>query len=187
MNEDPARGPGLRLLQQRLLSLRDKVEQIKKLRKADGCSLGALDQGISLGAQGGYAEGHGDAMVAAGVDGRSMQSLTAGDIEPVLKLLHVRAHGPQIARDQSDAIRFLDAQFLRIANADAAARAGSDGGKHRKFVDQLGRQRAADFRRPKSGFGSRDLNRADEFGVQIAPVRVREQAENLQGIEGAPR
>ncbi len=45
------------------------------------------------GAQGGDGEGHGDAVVGAGVDGGAVERLAAGDVEAVLVLGELGAHG----------------------------------------------------------------------------------------------
>ena len=71
----------------------------------------------------------------------------AGHIETIFKLLDLGAHGAQILGDQSDAVGFLDAKFSSIADADAAAGVGRDGGKHGQFIDQLGGEGSAYFGR----------------------------------------
>ena len=70
-------------------------------------------------------------MIAAGVDGGAVQGLAAGDVEAVVKLIDFSAHGAKILRDESDAVGLLDAQLARVANADAAAGEGRDGGERR--------------------------------------------------------
>jgi hypothetical protein len=76
--------------------------------------------------------------------------LAAGNVQAVFELGDLGAHGAQVLRDQRDAVGFLDAQFLGVADADAAAGEGRDGRQHRQLVDELGGQRAADFRRAKA-------------------------------------
>ncbi len=51
-----------------VLSFRDLIQQIEKLREADRRGFRALNQRFAFGPQSGDAEGHGDAMIAAGVD-----------------------------------------------------------------------------------------------------------------------
>ena len=131
------------------------VEQIEELGEADGGGFGALDQGFAFGAESGDAEGHGDAVVAAGVDDGAVQSLSAGDIEAVFELFHFGTHGAEIARDEGDAVGLLDAEFFCIANADAAAGVGSDGGEDGEFVDELSGERSA------------DVGGAEAFGVRV--------------------
>ena len=103
------------------LSFRDVIQQVEELREADGGRFRSLDERFAFGPQRSYAEGHGDAMVAAGVDGRAVQRLSAGHVQAVLKLGYLRAHGAQVLRHQCDAVGLLDAQFLCVADADAAA------------------------------------------------------------------
>ena len=51
----------------------------------------------------------------------------------------------RLLRDEGDAVGLLDAQFLRIANANAAAGVGRDGGEDGQLVDELSGESAADF------------------------------------------
>src|ERR1035437_9709811 len=99
----------LRGLRGRILSLSDQVEEIEEFREADGGRIGSLDQGLAFCAQSGHAEGHGDAVVAAGVDDGAVQRLTAGHIETVFELGHFGSYGAEILDHQGDAVRFLDA------------------------------------------------------------------------------
>lgn len=146
-------------------ALGDEVEEIEEFGEADGGGFGALDEGFTFGAQRGYAEGHGDAMISAGVDDGSVQLLSSRDVQSIFKFFHLGAHGAEISRDESNAIGFLDAEFLGIADADAAAGVGADGGEDGKFIDELCRECAADLGGAKAlGVGG-DLYGADEFGV----------------------
>ena len=79
------------------LAFGDQIEQIEEFREADGGGFGALDQRVAFGAKGGDAEGHGDAVVAAGVDGGAVKVLAAGDIEAIFEFLDFGAHGAKIA------------------------------------------------------------------------------------------
>ena len=63
----------------------------------------------------------------------TVKVLTARDVEAVFELIHLGTHCAQVADDQGDAVRLLDAQFFRIADTNAAARVGADGGDHREF------------------------------------------------------
>jgi hypothetical protein len=47
------------------LSFGDEVEKVEELGEADGGRFCALNQRFAFGAERGYAEGHGDAVVAA--------------------------------------------------------------------------------------------------------------------------
>jgi len=87
-------------------------------------------------------EGHGDAVVAAGVDFGSVKGLTAGNVEAVVEFLDFGAHGAQIGGDQRDAIGLLDTKFLGVANADAVLRVGADGREDGQFINELRRERA---------------------------------------------
>ena len=89
-------------------------------------------------------------MIAAGVDGGAVQRLAAGNIEAVLEFRDLGAHGAEILCHQGDAVGLLDAQFAGAADANAAAGEGRDGREHRQFVDELCRERAADFRRAQA-------------------------------------
>ena len=93
-------------------------------------------------------------MVSAGIDDGAVKLLAAGDVEPIFELFHFRTHGAEIARDQRDAVRLFDAQFLRIANADAAAGVRADGGEDGQFVDELRGQCSADLGGAQTGLGS---------------------------------
>ena len=120
------------------------VEACEKFREGDGGGFGAEYLGVAGGAQGGDGEGHGDAMVGAGVDGGAVEDLVAGDLEAVGVLGEARAHGAEIFGDESDAVGLLDAKFLGVANDYAIRGVGSDGGKDGKLVDELRGEWAAD-------------------------------------------
>jgi hypothetical protein len=126
------------------LSFCNLIQQVEEFREADGGGVGALDESLALGAQCGYAEGHRDAVIAAGVDGCTMKILAAGHVEAILKLNHLGTHCPQILRDKGDAIRFLRAQLACVANTDAAAGIRGDGRQYRQFINQLRSQSTCD-------------------------------------------
>ena len=81
-------------------------------------------------------------MVVSRVDRRPVQMLSAGHVETVFKLSDLGPHGPQILRNECDAVGLLHAQFFCVADADAAAGVGADRGQHRQLVDELRGQRA---------------------------------------------
>src|ERR1700683_5641377 len=54
----------------------DLVEEIEECGEADGGCIRALDERFSFGAQRGYAEGHGDSVVAARIHRRAAKQLT---------------------------------------------------------------------------------------------------------------
>ena len=88
--------------------------------------------GFAFGAESGDAESHGDAVIATGVDDGAVKLLATGNIEAIFELFNFGAHGAEIARDERDAIGLLDAQLFGIANANAAAGIGRDGGENRE-------------------------------------------------------
>ena len=49
----------------------------------------------------------------------------------------------EVLDDQRDAVGLLDAEFLGVADADAVAGVGRDGGEDGQLVDELGGERAA--------------------------------------------
>ena len=104
-----------------------------------------MDEGFSLGAEGGDAEGHGDAVIAAGIDGGPVEGLSAGHIQAIFEFLDFGTHGAEILHYQGDAVRFLDAELFGVADADAAAGVGRDGGENRQLIDELSGERAANF------------------------------------------
>ncbi len=106
---------------------------------------GAVDLGVSGGAEGGDGEGHGDAVVVAGVDLCAVELLVAGDVEAVFVLGEFGAHGAEVAGDEGDAVGLLDAEFLGVADAHAGAGVGGDGGEDGDLVDELGGEGAGDL------------------------------------------
>jgi len=157
----------------------DLIEQAEELREADGDALRTLDERFALGPQSCYAEGHGDAVVVSGIDGCAMQRLASGDIESIFELFDLGAHGAQILDDQSDAVGLLDAQLLRVADANAAARIGRDGRQDGQLVDELRGQCAADGCLSQTLGGRGDLHRTYQFGVlffQIENADMRAQS-----------
>ena len=78
--------------------------------------------GLAGGAEGGDGEGHGDAVVAAGVDAGAVELLVAGDVEAVFVLGDFGTHGAEVFGDEGDAVGLLDAELLGVADADAVAR-----------------------------------------------------------------
>ena len=106
--------------------------------EADGGGFGALDLGVGGGAEGGDGEGHGDAVIGAGVDGCAVEGLVAGDVEAVGVLGEGGAHGGEVFGYEGDAVGFLDAKLVGVADGDAGAGVGSDGGEDGELVDELG-------------------------------------------------
>jgi len=183
-NRKTRRAPGLSIFAAVLLSLRDQIQKIEEFGEADFRGLCALDERVAFGAQRGHGERHGDAVVSAGIDGGAVQLLASRDIKAIFELFHFRTHGAQVACDQGDAVRLLDAQFFRIANADAAAGIRGDGGEYRQLIDELRRQRAADLGGAQAGLGRRNLHHADELGVLLFEIEDADvRAERGEHIE----
>ena len=127
-----------------MLAVGERVERGEELGEGDGGGFGAQDFGVAFGAEGGDGEGHGDAVVGAGVDLRAVEALVAGDLQAVGALGEVGSHGAEVLSDEGDAVGLLDAEFLGVADDEAAAGVGRDGGEDGKLVDDLGGERAAD-------------------------------------------
>src|SRR5689334_17770943 len=62
--------------------------------------------------QSGHCKCHGNPMVAAGIDLRSVQFLVAGNAQPVVALFAFRAHRAQVFCDQSNPVRLFYPQLL---------------------------------------------------------------------------
>ena len=147
------------------LAFGDLVEEIVEFREADGGGVGAPDECFAIGAKSGDAEGHGDAMIAAGVDGCAVEGLVAGNFEAVFEFGDLCTHGAEIAGDESDAVGLFDAELFGVADANASGGEGSDGSEDGKLVDELRGERAGDFDGAETCRGRGDLHKADEFGV----------------------
>src|ERR1035438_5424830 len=129
-----------------------------------------MDEGVAFRAEGGDAEGHGDAVVAAGVDGGAMEGLASGNVETVFKLFHLGAHGAQVLDDEGDAVRLLDAELPGVADADSAASVRPNSCKDRQLVNQLSGECATHLNGSQAlGWGS-DLDRADQFCILFFKV-----------------
>src|ERR1700752_4304218 len=89
------------------LSFRDEVQKVEEFGEAYVGGFGSPDQRFAFGTKSGDAEGHGDAVVAAGVDDGAMELLAARDIESIFKLFHFCAHGAEITHDECDAVRLF--------------------------------------------------------------------------------
>src|SRR6185437_12059703 len=149
----------------------DEIEEIEEFGEADGCGVRTLDQGLALGAEGGDAESHGDSVISAGVDDGAVQLLATRNVETIFEFFDFGSHGTQVARDESDAIGFFDPELFGVADADAAAGVGADGGEDGKFVDELSGKSTADFGGSEAiGIGG-DLNSADEFRVRFLELK----------------
>src|SRR5205823_12945308 len=80
---------------------------------------------------------HRDPVIAEARDSRALQLTAAMDFEAILLLDDFHSHRPQIMRDRSDAVGFLDAQLLGLANNCRATRQRPGDSEDRQLVDEL--------------------------------------------------
>ena len=92
---------------------------------------------LALREQAGDSKRHGDAMIAKTRDARAPQRGRPMNFESVVHLDDLRAHDAQIMSDRSDAIGFLDPQFLGVPDDGGAGGKRSGDRQRRKFVDEL--------------------------------------------------
>ena len=78
-------------------------------------AVGVVDHGFALGEKPGDGEGHGDAVIAMGIDFRAFEWLPAVDDHAVLELLHIGSHFPEVIDGGGDAVGFFYAQFAGVA------------------------------------------------------------------------
>ena len=95
------------------LALAEGVEVGEELGEADGGGFGSVDFGVAFCAQGCDGEGHGDAVVGAGVDLCAVEVLVAGDVEAVFVFGEV---APM-------ALRFLATRAMRSDSLTRSSRA----------------------------------------------------------------
>ena len=84
--------------------------------------------------------------------------------------MNVGAHGAEIFGDEGDAVGLFDAEFLGVADGDAVAGVGGDGGEDGKLVDELSGEGSADVHAARAVGGAVDLDGADEFAVVLFDV-----------------
>ncbi len=152
------------------LALAESVEVGEELGEADGGGFGSVDFCVAGGTESCYGEGHGDTVIGAGVDLCAVELLVAGDLKAVFVFGEVGSHGFEVFRDERDAVRFFDAEFLCIADGDALIGVGGDGGEDGEFVDDLGGECSADVHAAWASDGTVDLDGADEFAVVLFDV-----------------
>ena len=152
------------------LALAEGVEVGEELGEADGCGFGSVDLGVAFGSKGCDGEGHGDAVVGAGVDLGAVEVLVAGDFEAVFVFGEGGSHGAEVFGDEGDAVGLFDAEFFGVADGDAVDGVGRDGGEDGELVDDLGGERSADVHAAWAGGGAVDLDGADEFAVVLFDV-----------------
>ena len=151
-------------------ALAEGVEVGEEFGKAYGGGVCPADLSVTGGAEGGDGEGHGDAVVGAGVDGCAVQALVAGDLEAVFVLGKLSAHGSEVLDDEGDAVGLFDAELFGVANGDAVDGVRGDGGDDGEFIDDLGGEGATDVHAAWATGRAVDLDGADEFAVVLFDV-----------------
>src|SRR4029077_18630795 len=129
------------------LALDEAFQGLKKGREGDDGGVGAIDLGVTLGPQGGDGEGHGDPVIAEGVEVGAVQFLAAGNGDAIFVFFDLGSPGTQVGGNGFNAVALLDAKFLGVADADALFGEGRDGGEHGECVDEGGGISASDFGR----------------------------------------
>src|SRR5271170_3105236 len=157
-------------LRRSVSALAKSVEVGEEFGEAYGSCLCTADLGVARGAEGGDGEGHGDAVVRAGVDDCAVQALVAGDLEAVFMFGELGAHGSEVLGDEGDAVGLFDAELFCVADGDAVDGVGSDGGEDGKFVDDLGGEGATYVYTAWATGRAIDLDGADEFAVVFFDV-----------------
>jgi len=89
-------------------------------------------------AQRGDGEGHGDAVIAEGIEFGAVEGLASGNLEAVFEFFHLRAHEAQVGGHGGDAVGFFHTQFAGVAHFDSLRGEGSDGCKHWNLINQGG-------------------------------------------------
>src|SRR5260370_38609206 len=95
---------------------------IEELRERDRSCLSSMNLRLTAGPQCRNRKGHGDPVVRSRVDHCAMKLLTSGNGQPILELGELSAHGTQVLRNHSNAIRLLHPKLLCIANSMSVAR-----------------------------------------------------------------
>jgi len=152
------------------LALCQGVEVGEELGEADGGGFGSVDLGVAGGAEGGDGEGHGDAVVGAGVDVRAMEVLVTGNLKAVFVFGESGSHGAEVFGDEGDAVGLFDAELAGITDGDAVGGVRGDGGEDGELIDDLGGEGAADVHASETIGRDVDLDGADEFAVLLFDV-----------------
>src|SRR2546422_49921 len=133
------------------LPLKEPVKGGKKIREGNGGAVCVADDAFALRGKRCDGKGHGDAVVAVGVNfGAAQRSAgaprrAASDAQAVGTLLHLRSHPTQVLGQRGDAVTLLYTQLLRIADLDAPLGVRSQRRQHWQLVDQLCHHRAGDY------------------------------------------
>ena len=99
---------------------RDFVEVVLKSRVGGRDAAGFREGRFALGKKAENGAGHGDAMVAEAADFCAEKLGAAVDSHAVVVFGHRDAEGPQIRRHGGDAVGFLHAQFMGVADFGVA-------------------------------------------------------------------
>ncbi len=167
-----------------ILNSRQPAQFIEEVRVGDSGAIGALDQGFAFGGEGGYGEGHGDAVIAARFDFRAVDfaGVAALDAQTIGKLLHFCAHFAEVFGKRGDAVAFLDAQLGGVANLDALFGEGTESGEHGQFVNQERNEVAGNVATIERG--AFDNQVADDFALRALQIQDGERgAHGLKEIE----
>jgi hypothetical protein len=82
----------------------DRAQHLVELGEGNARRVCAQDSSLSFGTQGGDTEGHGNAVVAVGVDLGAVEALIAGYAQPIGKFFDLGAHGPEALSHGRNAI-----------------------------------------------------------------------------------
>src|SRR6184192_693730 len=96
-----------------------------------------LNNRFAVGKETRNSKGHRDAMIAEAHYARPMQGSRTMNFEAIFHFGDLCTHGAQIVRDCGNAIAFLDAQLLRMANDCCAICQGACYCQYRQFVNEL--------------------------------------------------
>ena len=128
------------------LPVEKTVEGGEEAGVGDGDAGGVADDAGARGAKSGDGKGHGDAVVAGRVDlgavkrrsgGRDACGGAAGDVEAIRKFLDAGAHAAEVLGEGSDAVAFLDAQLLSVADFNSLLCVRAERCKHGQLVYHL--------------------------------------------------
>lgn len=119
----------------------------EKFGEGDADTFGIADGGLAFRAESGNGKGHGDAMIAVGIDSCAAEFAggAAFDAHAIGKFFNAGAHGAQSGGERGDAVAFLHAQLPCVVNFDSLLRERTKRGEHGKLVDHFGDLRAEDF------------------------------------------
>lgn len=128
-----------------------------------------MDGNGAIGAEGGDGAGHGDAMVAAGVDFGGVELLLSGDVEAIGEGLDVCAEEAEVGGGGFDAVGFLDSEFGGVLDEEALVAACAEDGEDGDFVDEGGGPFAFDDATFEVGAADEEV--ADGFAVAHGDIQ----------------